>query len=76
MLQEAELVDRLCRSTVYQDFKRAFCEITQFPLRLSPPENRSLAGNGQVDDQQFSSATDVPVRLGAKFSKRRLDSPS
>jgi hypothetical protein len=44
MLQEAELVDRLCRSTVYQDFERSFCEVTQFPLRLSPPENRSLAG--------------------------------
>jgi hypothetical protein len=67
MLQEAELVDRLCRSTVYQDFERSFCEVTQFPLRLSPPENRSLAGNGQVDDQQFSSATDVPVRLGDKI---------
>ena len=48
MLQEAELIDRLCRSTVYQDFERSFCEVTQFPLRLSPPENRSLAGNGQV----------------------------
>jgi AraC-like DNA-binding protein len=67
MLQEAELVDRLCRSTVYQDFERSFCEVTQFPLRLSPPENRSLAGNGQVDGQQFSSATDVPVRLGDKI---------
>lgn len=63
MLQEAELVDRLCSSTVYQDFERSFCEVTQFPLRLSPPENRSLAGNGQ----QFSSATDVPVRLGDKI---------
>src|SRR6202030_4382224 len=63
MLQEAELIDRLCRSTVYQDFGRSFCEVTQFPLRLSPPENRSLAGNGQ----QFSSATDVPVRLGDKI---------
>ena len=67
MLQEAELVDRLCRSTVYQDFERSFCEVTQFPLRLSPPENRSLAGNGQVNGQQFSSATDVPVRLGDKI---------
>ena len=67
MLQEAELVDRLCRSTVYQDFERSFCEVTQFPLRLSPPENRSLAGNDQVDGQQFSSATDVPVRLGDKI---------
>ena len=67
MLQEAELIDRLCRSTVYQDFERSFCEVTQFPLRLSPPENRSLAGNGQVDGQQFSSATDVPVRLGDKI---------
>jgi AraC-like DNA-binding protein len=67
MLQEAELVDRLCRSTVYQDFQRSFCEVTQFPLRLSPPENRSLVGNDQVDGQQFSSATDVPVRLGDKI---------
>src|ERR1700693_2326182 len=67
MLQEAELVDRLCRSTVYQDFQRSFCEVTQFPLRLSSPENRSLAGNDQVDGQQFSSATDVPVRLGDKI---------
>ena len=70
MLQEAELVDRLCRSTVYQDFERSFCEVTQFPLRLSPPENRSLAGNGQVDGQKFSSATDVPVRLGDKIIGR------
>src|SRR6202030_2342115 len=64
MLQEAELVDRLCRSTVYQDFQRSFCEVTQFPLRLSPPENRS---NDQVDGQQISSATDVSVRLGDKI---------
>src|ERR1700676_3009264 len=67
MLQQAELVDRLCRSTVYQDFQRSFCEVTQLPLRLSPPENRSLPGNDQVDGQQFSSATDVPVRLGDKI---------
>jgi AraC-like DNA-binding protein len=67
MLQEAELLNRLCRSTVYQDFQRSFCEVTQFPLRLSPPENPRLAGNDQVDGQQFSSATDVPVRLGDKI---------
>src|SRR6201994_3308885 len=67
MLQEAELVDRLCRSTAYQDFQRSFCEITQFPLRLSPPENAGLAGNDQGAGQQFSSATDVPVRLGDKI---------
>jgi AraC-like DNA-binding protein len=67
MLQQAELVDRLCRSTVYQNFQRSFCEVTQLPLRLSPPENRSLPGNDQVDGQQFSSATDVPVRLGDKI---------
>ena len=65
MLQEAELVDRLCRSTVYQDFERAFCEVTQFPLRLSPP--KPLARNGQVNGHQFSSVTDVPVRLGDKI---------
>jgi AraC-like DNA-binding protein len=65
MLQEAELVDRLCRSTVYQDFERAFCEVTQFPLRLSPP--KALARNGQVNGHQFSSVTDVPVRLGDKI---------
>ena len=65
MLKEAELVDRLCRSTVYQDFERAFCEVTQFPLRLSPPE--ALARNGQVNGHQFSSVTDVPVRLGDKI---------
>jgi AraC-like DNA-binding protein len=67
MLQEAELVDRLRRSTVYQDFERSFREVTQFPLRLSPPANRSLVGNRQVDGQDFSSATDVPVRLGDKI---------
>ena len=67
MLQEAELLNRLCRSTVYQDFQRSFCEVTQFPLRLSPPENPRLAGNDQVDGQQFLSATDVPVRLGDKI---------
>src|ERR1700733_6227370 len=66
MLQEAELLNRLCRSTVYQDFQRSFCEVTQFPLRLSPPENPRLAANDQVDGQQFSFATDVPVRLGDK----------
>ena len=65
MLQEAELVDRLCRSTVYQDFERSFCEVTQFPLRLSPP--KTLARNGQVNGHQFSSVTDVPVRLGDKI---------
>jgi AraC-like DNA-binding protein len=65
MLQETELIDRLCRSTVYQDFERAFCEVTQFPLRLSPP--KALARNGQVNGHQFSSATDVPVRLGDKI---------
>jgi hypothetical protein len=65
MLQEAELVDRLCRSTVYQDFERAFCEVTQFPLRLSPP--KALARNGQVNGHQFSAVTDVPVRLGDKI---------
>ena len=64
MLKEAELVDQLCRSTVYQDFERAFCEVTQFPLRLTPPRNRSLPCNGQINGHQFSSVTDVPVRLG------------
>jgi len=64
MLKEAELVDQLCRSTVYQDFERAFCEVTQFPLRLTPPKNRSLPCIGQMNGQQFSSVTDVPVRLG------------
>jgi AraC-like DNA-binding protein len=65
MLQEAELVDRLCRSTVYQDFERAFCEVTQFPLRLSPP--KALSRNGHVNGHQFPSVTDVPVRLGDKI---------
>ena len=67
MLQETELVDQLCRSTVYQDFERAFCEVTQFALRLSSPKNPSIACNGQVNGRQFSSATDVAVRLGDKI---------
>ena len=67
MLQETELVDQLCRSTVYQDFERAFCEVTQFALRLSSPKNPSIACNGQVNGRQFSPATDVPVRLGDKI---------
>ena len=45
-------------------FERAFCEVTQFPLRLTPPKNRSLPCIGQMNGQQFSSVTDVPVRLG------------
>jgi hypothetical protein len=63
MLKEAELVDQLCRSTVYQDFEGAFCEVIQFPLRLTPPRNRSLPCNGQINGHQFSSVTDVPQPL-------------
>jgi hypothetical protein len=55
------------RSEPCQDFERAFCEVTQFALRLSSPKNPSIACNGQVNGRQFSSATDVPVRLGDKI---------
>jgi len=64
MLQEGELVDQLSRSTVYQNFERAFCEATQFSLRLAPPKNRSWISDGEV--HQFWCAAEVPVRLGDK----------
>jgi AraC-like DNA-binding protein len=64
MLQEGELVDQLSRSTVYQNFERAFSEVTQFSLRLAPPKKRSLIPDGQV--HQFWCAAEVPVRLGDK----------
>jgi len=64
MLQEGELVDQLSRSTVYQNFERAFSEVTQFSLRLAPPKKRSLIPDGKV--HQFWCAAEVPVRLGDK----------
>jgi AraC-like DNA-binding protein len=64
MLQEGELVDQLSRSTVYQNFERAFSEVTQFSLRLTPPKKRSLIPDGKV--HQFWCAAEVPVRLGDK----------
>ena len=67
MLTEAELIHRLGGSTVYQDFERAFCEVTQFSLRLLPIQNRSSACNGEWNGHQCSSTTDVPVRIGDRI---------
>jgi hypothetical protein len=56
MLQEAELIDRLHRAHVYQDFEQAFYEATGLTLRLTHPENRTSAGNGYVNGFEFRSA--------------------
>jgi hypothetical protein len=62
---------RTCRSAVQLDRVPRFPTVVLRGNSISAPfvaaRNRSLAGNGQVDDQQFSSATDVPVRLGDKI---------
>jgi hypothetical protein len=71
MLTEAELIHRLGGSTVYQDFERAFCEVTQFSLRLLPIQNQSSACNGEWNGHQCSSTTDVPVRIGVSNSTSR-----
>jgi len=66
MMQETELLDQLSRSNVYQDFERAFREVTQVPVRLAPPNKRSSAcnGNGHRVAHQFFDKTEIPVRLG------------
>jgi hypothetical protein len=66
MMQETELLDQLFRSNVYQDFERAFREVTQVPVRLAPPNKRSSAcnGNGHRVAHQFFDKTEIPVRLG------------
>jgi AraC-like DNA-binding protein len=67
MLQDAELVDRIRHSAVYQDFKRAFCEASQLLLRLLPLPHLNLTANGCTGQQNYRWSTEVPVRLGDKI---------
>jgi len=55
MMQEAEALDQLSRSIVYQNFESAFPEVTQVPLRLSPPNKRSSACNGNGTSMRTNS---------------------
>lgn len=67
MLQDAELVDRIRHSTVYQDFKRAFCEASQLLLRLVPSPHLNLTADGCAGQQHHPWSAEVPVRLGDKI---------
>jgi AraC-like DNA-binding protein len=69
MMQETEVLDQLSRSKVYQDFERAFREVTQVPLHLAAPNKRISAcnGNGHRYAHQLLDKTEIPVRLGDKI---------
>ena len=61
MMQETEVLDRLSRSKVYQDFERAFREVTRVPLRLAAPNKGISAdnGNGHRYAHQFLDKTEI-----------------
>jgi AraC-like DNA-binding protein len=67
MLQEPELIDQLRRWYVYQDFERAFHEVTGWPLRLSHPEDRKLAGNDHANGLELPYTAEIPIPLGDKI---------
>src|ERR1700761_7704930 len=69
MMQETEVLDQLSRSKVYQDFERAFREVTQVPLHLAAPIKRISAcnGNGHRYAHQLLDKTEIPVCLGDKI---------
>jgi AraC-like DNA-binding protein len=69
MMRETEVLDQLSRSKVYQDFERAFREVTQVPLQLAAPNKRISAcnGNGHRYAHQLLEKTEIPVRVGDKI---------
>jgi YesN/AraC family two-component response regulator len=69
MMHETEVLDQLSRSKLYQDFERAFREVTQVPLHLAAPNKRISAydGNGHRYAHQFLDKTEIPVCLGDKI---------
>jgi AraC-like DNA-binding protein len=69
MMQETEVLNQLSRSKVYQDFERAFREVTQVPLHLAAPNKWISAcnGNGHRYAHQLLDKTEIPVCLGDKI---------
>ncbi len=47
------LVERLSRSRIYQDYARAFSEATELPLSLQPPEAWKLPHRGSPHESPF-----------------------
>jgi AraC-like DNA-binding protein len=67
MLQDAELVDRIRHSAVYQEFKHAFCEASHLLLGLLPSPHLNPTPNGCAGRQHQPWSAEVPVRLGDKI---------
>jgi AraC-like DNA-binding protein len=67
MIQESEIIHQLSRLAVYQNFERAFCEVTGLSVRLRPLGIWNLACAALHQEPQFFNVTVVPVRLGEKI---------
>jgi AraC-like DNA-binding protein len=66
MIREPEIIDQLSHSEEYQDFERAFCEITHLSLRLRPLQSWDGIGQNEWRDAHSISLSVVPVRVGDK----------
>jgi AraC-like DNA-binding protein/ligand-binding sensor protein len=53
MNTEADLIQRLGRSKLYNEFKEAFCVSTGLPLKLRPQKYWQLAHRGQLHENPF-----------------------
>jgi AraC-like DNA-binding protein/ligand-binding sensor protein len=53
MKTDADLIQRLGRSNLYNEFKQAFCISTGLPLTLRPVEFWQLAHRGQLNENPF-----------------------
>ena len=67
MMQEAEIIDQLCRLKVYRDFEKAFHQVTALSVRLRPIGICNLACAALHQEGKFPGITVVPVWLGERI---------
>ena len=67
MIEEAELIEQLCRLKIYRNFEQAFYQVTGLSVRLKPLGIWSLACATLNQPAQSFSVIVVPVWLGERI---------